>query len=344
MMKWKWIVLVLIACICMLGWFVWAIQPVSGKKLEKISIDQGTSVSEIAQNLYQHNLIRNPFAFKIYLYGTHHAKGLKAGDYQFQQGQPIQDMLRIMENGDQTFGTVRFTIPEGYTVEDIANRLQQEGIVSASSFIQEADHGTFHESFVEAIPKNTAMKHRLEGYLFPDTYEIYKGSSAHDIIDTMLKTFDHQFTPDMVSEAKSEHLSIHQVVTIASMIEKEAKVSKERPIIAGVINNRLHQHPPMPLQLDATVQYIVGFQTALTSKDLKVQNPYNTYTNLGLPPGPIGSPGLPSIQAVLHSDKNTYLYYVVKNDGSGEHFFASTFAEQLQNEAKSQRNVKNASH
>ncbi|MCL6625664.1 MAG: endolytic transglycosylase MltG [Alicyclobacillus shizuokensis] len=130
-----------------------------------------------------------------------------------------------------------------------------------------------------------------------------------------------------------------QVVTEASLIEKEAKVDAERPLIASVINNRLHHRPPMKLQIDATIEYILGHRDVVTVEDTHVDNPYNTYLHPGLPPGPIASPGLASIRAVLHPAHTDYLYYVAKNDGSGEHYFAATYAQQLRNEARSQHNL-----
>ena len=128
------------------------------------------------------------------------------------------------------------------------------------------------------------------------------------------------------------------------MVEKEAKVAFERPIIASVINNRLQHQPPMKLQIDATVLYVIGHRNIVTDADLKAQSPYNTYLNYGLPPGPIANPGMASIMAVIHPAKTKYLYYVVKNDGTGEDYFATTYAQQRHNIALSQANLKKYSH
>jgi UPF0755 protein len=325
-------------------WVYWILQPPHGSAVKTVKIQAGSSTSEIADQLYQNGLIRSPFGFKLYMKLTGLSGNLRAGEYHIRQGTSLQDLVQVLKMGDRTFGTVRVTIPEGFTLEQIADLLQKSGVMSASAFLQEADHGTFDSPLVRQIPKNPALKHPLEGYLFPDTYDLYKHSDPHAVIQKMLGRTEQVLTQSMLDEIRKRNLTIHQVLTIASMIEREAKVEKERPIIAGVIYNRLSQQPPMPLQIDATVQYVVGNKAELTEQDLKTDSPYNTYLHTGLPPGPIASPGMSSLQAAINPDKNPYLYYVVKNNGSGEHYFAKTYEEQLQNEKISEQNASQQTH
>ncbi|UOF88833.1 endolytic transglycosylase MltG [Fodinisporobacter ferrooxydans] len=323
-------------------WLYWMMQPVQGQTERSIDIPSGASSQQIGNILYTNRLIHSPIAFRIYLTFLGDEGKLQAGHYHLKQGQTLGQMIHTMVSGDKSAGTIRFTVPEGYTIDQIADLLQKDGIVSAQAFLNEADHGTFTEPFVKEIPANSAYHHRLEGYLFPDTYEIFKGSTAHEIIDKMLQRMQQEFTSRMIADVKNSGYTVHQVLTIASMVEREAKVDKERPIIAGVMYNRLHQKPPMPLQIDATIEYVLNNKFPLTGRDLEVDSPYNTYLHTGLPPGPIASPGIKSIMAAIHPDHNDYLYYVTRNDGSGTHYFSKTYAEQLQNEQKSERNAAQA--
>ncbi|WP_231705755.1 endolytic transglycosylase MltG, partial [Effusibacillus lacus] len=197
--------------------------------------------------------------------------------------------------------------------------------------------GTFDYEFVRQIPKKPGMRYRLEGYLFPETYEIKQGATEHEIIDRMLKQFDKVVSPDLREKFKANGLSLHDAVTMASLIEREARVAKERPTISGVIHNRLQQKPPMLLQIDATIQYVVGQKPELLYKDLEVESPYNTYKYEGLPPGPIASPGLDSLKAAASPEKHELFYYVTKKDGTGEHYFAKTLEEHNRNIALSEQ-------
>jgi UPF0755 protein len=208
--------------------------------------------------------------------------------------------------------------------------------VEKKAFLAEIQNGTFEESFLKDIPKTEGMKHRLEGYLTPDTYEVFKDVTAHDVIDLMLKQTAAVFTPEWQAQMKKRGLTMHQTLTLASLVEREARVAKERPTIAGVIENRLKSNPPMKLQIDATIQYALGeSKEVLLYKDLEIESPYNTYKYEGLPPGPIATPGRDAIKAVLFPEQHQYLFYVTKNDGTGEHYFAKTFDEHNQNIAKS---------
>lgn len=337
------LLLVLIAAVVLI-WLYQQLQPTSKGNDVKFTIQSGESTSEVAANLQKAGLIRNAFLFRAYLSLHHVGHLIQAGEYSMAPGASYSQLLKQMEHGEVPSDIVKVTIPEGFTVQQIAQRLNQMKVCTTASFMSEVQHGHFTEPFLSQLPNDPKIKDRLEGYLFPDTYDFVRGESPHQVIDEMLQDFEKHVTPSVQAQIKSSHLTLPQVITEASMVEKEAKVAFERPIIASVINNRLQHQPPMKLQIDATVLYVIGHRNIVTDADLKAQSPYNTYLNYGLPPGPIANPGMASIMAVIHPAKTKYLYYVVKNDGTGEDYFATTYAQQRHNIALSQANLKKYSH
>jgi len=222
-------------------------------------------------------------------------------------------------------------------VLQMADKLSEEGIVDRDEFIKLAnDPSAFDVDIIKDIPVDEELRYVLEGYLFPETYELKKDSSTHDVMQRMLEEFQTKVNsiPNLETELQEKKLSLHELLTIASLVEREVVVDAERPLVAGVIYNRIHQD--MKLEIDATVQYLLDKPKArLLFKDLKVESPYNMYLNKGLPPGPIASPSLPSIQAALQPEASEYLFYVTKKDGSSGHLFAKTYKEHQQNIAKS---------
>jgi UPF0755 protein len=317
--------------------------PSTTGKAVAIEVSKGASAYTIGQQLTEQGMIKNARFFKWYLSYQGKTAQLKAGKFYLRQGMPLDEITRVLVQGDGKYDTVQFTIPEGYTLDQMGDLLQKDGLVKKDAFLKEADTGTFDYAFVKEIPAGKE-KHRLEGYLFPDTYEVFKNASAHQIIDTMLKQLNATLTPDMLATMKKNGETVHGVLTVASLVEREAKVDKERPLVAGVIHNRLTTQPAMKLQIDATVDYALGkTKETLSLSDLDVDNPYNTYKYEGLPPGPIASPGLKSIAAAIDPAKHDFYYYVTKGDGSGEHYFAKTYAEHQQNIAKSDENQKKQS-
>lgn len=294
----------------------------SSVKNVEVTINPGSSITQIADNLYNKGLIRNKLLFIIYAKTSGYSPNLKAGKYMLSTGMSADDIAKKIAGGDIYRDTVKITIPEGYTVKDIAAAFEKAGLMSSSEFMEEAQKGTFDYDFLKGVPKSRPSK--LEGYLFPDTYEFNRNVTAEQAINRMLKRFDEIFTPDMKKQAADKGMTVDQIVNVASMIEKEAKVTSERPIIAGVIYNRLKIN--MKLQIDATVVYALG-RGELSTNDLKVDSPYNTYKVYGLPEGPISNPGKASIEAALNPQKVDYLFYVLKKNGNGAHVFSKTFAE-----------------
>jgi UPF0755 protein len=313
-----------------------SLKPVAaGKEEIVITIPKGASSAEIGEILHEKGLIRNATVFKYYVRYKGIASQLQAGDYRFTPGMSVDALLDKMVNGDVYVETFTFTIPEGFTVIQIADLLAEKGLVNKEKFLKEVNEGKFDYDFIKAIPADPNRKYRLEGYLFPETYEMKKGATEHEIIDRMLSQFDKVFKEEWKAELNKRKMTIDQAVTLASIVEREAVLNEERPVIAGVFYNRMEEG--WKLQSCATIQFILGKQRdVITYKDLEVESPYNTYINSGLPPGPIASPGQASLQAVVYPENHDYFFFVTKKDGSDGHFFSKTFAEHKKNNAKSQ--------
>ena len=237
------------------------------------------------------------------------------------------------ETTDEEVTETKVTIIEGWRTEQIAAKMEEAGLQGGAAAFMEATKADYSRQFTFLADRPDGAT--LEGYLFPDTYTISSDMSAEDAVAVMLQTFDAKFTPDMREKANAMGLSIFEVVTFASIVEREAQARKERPVIAAVYLNRFEI--PMPLQADPTVQYVVGTEgdwwpEKLTEEQLATDSPYNTYLYEGLPPGPIANPGQAALQGVLTPDDNDYIFFVAKQDGTGEHIFAVTYDEQLENQ------------
>lgn len=292
---------------------------------ELIDIGIGSSPAAIASQLKQHGLIKNQQAFLLYARLTGKIGKFKAGQYLLNPSLDTPAIISLLEKGK--VATLSFTIPEGYELTQIAGVLADKGITTDEEFWAVVTNNTFPYSFLKDLP-NT--KTRLEGYLFPDTYQIPRGMKIDKVIDLMLKRFENVYSK--LPENKTG-LTVHEVVTLASIIEKESVLDTERPLIASVFLNRLKIG--MKLDSDATIQYLLGEHTdRVLYKDLEIDSPYNTYRNKGLPPGPIGSPGEASLAAVVKAEDTKYMYFVARKDGSGEHVFSVTFQEHITNKNK----------
>lgn len=301
-----------------------------------VDIPPGTSTQKIAGILEENKLIRDSRTFIFYVRQSGKESQLKAGQYQFTPGENVDQLLSKMVKGEVYVRTFQFTIPEGWTVPQIASALAEKGWVSEEKFLQEVNQGDFAFDFVSEIPDDKRLGYRLEGYLFPKTYEIKEGATETEIIQRMLAQFQAEWDPSWTEVLRQRGMSVHEAVTLASIVEREVRVEKERPKVAGVYFNRLQTD--MLLQADATVQYALGKQKDIvTYKDLELDHPYNTYRYKGLPPGPISGPGLSALQSVVEPDKHEYLFYVTKKDGSGEHYFSKTYQQHLKNIALSKR-------
>ncbi|MBW7477731.1 endolytic transglycosylase MltG [Paenibacillus oenotherae] len=318
--------------------YIWnGLRPTSDGAVIQMELKKGMSPFDFAEELEENGIIRDAFMFKYYLRLKDEGPNFQAGVYELAPGMD-RDAIIAKLNAGETLKkeTVRFTIPEGFTVEQIADTLSTAGIVGKEAFVALADTDKVWGDIdtVRSIPKdNKQLRHRLEGYLFPETYELEIGSKPEAIILRMLQEMDRKLDalPENWEETLAERkLDYHSLLTIASLVEREVVVDEERPIVASIIFNRMKEG--MPLQIDATVQYSLDKpKERLYEKDLLVDSPYNTYQVKGLPPGPIASPSLKSIEAALYPADTDYFYYVTKKDGSNAHLFARTLREHNRN-------------
>ncbi|SKA81745.1 UPF0755 protein [Caloramator quimbayensis] len=290
-------------------------------------VDRGENRKTVINKMLRNKIIKNQFFANVYAKNKNIGKDLKQGIYILNTSMTPSQILDKVLNGriDKDPDIVYVTIPEGFTVKEIAERLNKEGLINdIDSFINECQNGNFNYQFLKAIPKD--RKSRLEGYLFPDTYEFKKGISSHDIIDKMLSRFNDIYESVIVPQINSQSYSSDEIIIMASIVEEEAKIDSERPIISKVFYNRLNKN--MKLESCATVQYALGtHKSTLYYKDLQVESPYNTYKYSGLPKGPICSPGKRSIEAALKPANADYIYFVSKGDGS--HYFTNNYNEFL---------------
>ncbi|WP_235948621.1 endolytic transglycosylase MltG [Paenibacillus glycinis] len=326
--------------------YVWnGLRATSPGDVVQVELKAGTSPFNFAEALEEQGIIRNAFLFKYYLRYKHEGPRFQAGVYELRPGMDKQSIIAKLNAGETVKQeTIRFTIPEGFTVEQIADTLSKAGYVDKAAFLALADKDQVwpDTDASKNIPKGAKLRHRLEGYLFPDTYEMVKGSKPDAIIDRMLQELDRKLDglpENWEDQLAANGVDFNGIMTVASLVEREVVVDEERPIVAGIIYNRLKEG--MPLQIDATVQYLLDKQKdRLMESDLQVDSPYNTYKVKGLPPGPIASPSVKSIEAALFPKKTDYFYYVTKKDGSHEHLFAETLKQHNQNIAKSNETAK----
>ncbi|WAM31144.1 endolytic transglycosylase MltG [Caldicellulosiruptor naganoensis] len=291
-----------------------------------VEIPQNTSVKNVAMILKEKGIIKNPYLFMLYVKINNYK--IAAGSYKFSSSMSYKELCEALQKGIVFKKTIRFTIPEGFTCVQIAKRLSSLGIVDEKKFLDEINNYNFDFQF-KYPSKN--VKYKLEGFLYPDTYEIYIGESEKDIIKRMLNRFLEVY--NSIKHKKTTQLDDIQTVILASIVEKEAKKDFERPIIAGVFLNRLSQG--IKLESCATVEYILPFhKEVLSYEDVKIRSPYNTYLYKGLPPSAVCNPGKESLLAALNPQKTDYLFFVAKKDGS--HIFSRTYEEHL----KAQKQLK----
>ena len=299
------------------------------------AVEPGDTAGDIALRLKRWGLINDAELFRQLAQYEKADSRLEAGRYELRANMTMGEIIEALQHG--RLEEIAVTIPEGWRAEQIAEMLAEEVGVDGEAFLDLVQGRHFDYEFLQDWPPEAT----LEGFLFPDTYNLPVQPTALDIIGRMLADFDQRFTAEMRQAAAEQEMTIYQVVTLASIVEREAVVAEERPIIAGVFLNRLAEG--MSLESCPTVQYALGYQedadqwwkTPVRLEEFdQVNSPYNTYLHRGLPPGPICSPGLASIQAVLEPVETDYLYFLARGDGS--HAFAITFEEHHQNQQKYQ--------
>ena len=284
-----------------------------GPRVIEIPAHQG--VMGIARRLREADVIRSPEAFVALSVLRGSARTLRAGEYEFPRDGTTLTALRLLESGKVRLHLVLH--PEGATIAELARALEQQQLANAADVMRTAADPAFLRSLGVEAPS-------LEGYVFPDTYHLAKGLTPEQILTRMVQRLRAKLSPEIVAQARERGMDVHRLLTLASIIEREAVVQEERPVISGVFWNRLQLG--MPLQADPTVQYAVGKERrALTRADLATDHPYNTYVHPGLPPGPIASPGLSAIEAAAAPAPVKYLYFVASDDH--RHHFSMTIAE-----------------
>lgn len=289
--------------------------PGDGKNVQLFDFGQRQSLKKIAAALAQRKIITSAGLFVLYARLRHDDARVKAGYYQFNDGMTPAEILRRMVAGEVY--AQHFAVPEGYSVYQVAELLAERKLFTKEEFLREC--------FAKPLLGELGITGKsVEGYLYPSTYDITPNMTAADLIRLMVGQFDKVYAREFAARAQGAHMTRQEVVTLASLVEKEAVRPEERPLIASVFRNRLKKG--MPLQSDPTAVYGVrAFAGSVTKQDIMRATPYNTYLIRGLPPGPIGNPGSGAIEAVLNPAVTGYFYFVAKKDGT--HFFSATLDE-----------------
>lgn len=283
-----------------------------------LDIPPAATGAEIAALLEKEGLIADTRSFRLALLVTGESAGLQSGHYRLARGLTVEETIAALKKGQEDFVTV--TLPEGSTARGMQEIFETAGIAGAKDFLSEASAYAPYAYMKGAEPAAVAG----EGFLFADTYDIPKNFTARELCDLLYRHTDEILTAELRAKAEARKLSLHDLMTVASMVEREARFKEDQAPIAAVIYARLAAG--MPLQIDATVQYALGkVKPELTLADTETPSPYNTYLRQGLPPGPIASPGRDAILAALNAEPGEFLYYVAQKDG--HHVFTKTLEE-----------------
>ncbi len=291
----------------------------------QVSIPQGAGSSYIAVILYEAGVIDSEIGFKIYAKIKGAGSSMQAGVYNFSPSMSIGLIIDNLTSGNT--GTAElFTIPEGYTISQIAELVEAEGLTTEEEFLDAAENGEYDYEFLKYVPDTGA--NRLEGFLFPETYSFPIGITAEEIINTMLGQFEKTITEEDYEAIEKSGYNLYEIITIASIVEKETPLEEEAPLVSSVFFNRLDIG--MSLGSCATVNYAtgkVGEGVEPTAADLVIDSPYNTRANVGIPPGPICSPSSMAIKATIYPEKTDYLYFVVETAGSKNSVFTTNLED-----------------
>ena len=288
-----------------------------------VTIKPGMTTADIADLLHKKHLVKTPEAFRMEARLRGLAGKLEAGRYEIEGGMSNSQIVDILSKG-QTY-TIKFTVPEGFNIVKIGRKLEAEGLGSGAKFEAAARNYTPYP-YMETDNQDVLFK--AEGFAYPTTYLIDPDLSEKEILALMVQTFNSEMNKEKIPElAKEKGISIRDLINLAAMVELEAVFEEEQPRIAGVFLKRLHIF--MPIQSDTTIQYLLGSQKEeVTIADTRIESPYNTYKNQGLPPGPIASPSIKAVKAVLFPEVSDYLYFVAEKDG--HHRFTKTYQEHMQ--------------
>ncbi len=300
------------------------------KKIEnakeiQIEIPEGAYLSEIANILNENGIIKYPNKFIEFATREGNSNKYKYGVFYLNVNMSYEEISEALQQVGDPTNSVKITVPEGYELRQIIELCVKNGIGTEEGFKNTILNSTFDYWFLQDLDKSEVY---LEGYLFPATYTFSKDASEETVLKQMLDKFDSIFSEDMKSRCNELNMSVHEIITLASIVEREAANDTERDIVASVFYNRLNSETYPYLESCATVQYILKERKpVLSNEDTKIDSPYNTYKNPGLPPNPIASPGLESIKATLYPATTDYLFFVLGNDG--KHVFSKTYDEHL---------------
>jgi len=293
-----------------------------------VEIPKGASEKKIAEVLKDSGVIDYEINFRLKMKSSPYRGKLNYGKYSLRKKMKIEDAIEELSKPSDLAKGIKLTVPEGFSAEMIAARCEKLGICTARDFLDELENGEFNYSFIKDIPENSNVKYKLQGYLFPSTHIFKADTVAHRVINKLLSEFEKQY--NKVKDMLPKGMDMAEAINRAALIEREAKLDKEREMISGVIDNRLEIG--MRLQIDASVVYAIsdGLYDVdrVLYKDLETDSLYNTYKYAGLPAGPICNPGIESIRAAMNPTEHKYLYYHTdtdKNDGS--HIFSETFSQ-----------------
>ena len=293
-----------------------------------VAIEEGSYLSQIADTLEDAGVINSAGVFKIYAKIKGNAEQFKAGTYAFNKAMNMNEIMQAMVDGKTASRS--FTVTEGQTIDKVAAQIEAEGVCDQAEFYKEVESGTFDYPFRDQLPEGPT---RLEGFLYPDTYQLPLDVTAHEVVDMMLDAFDTTMVEDGIYEAvEADGRDLYTVITEASIVQREAGSVSEYGKVASVIDNRLAID--MPLQMDSIIAYIQKEdKIRATYSDIAVESDYNPYTNKGLPPGPICAPGLDAIKATLSPEDTNYLYFVASPEMDGTNRYSETYEDFLKDKA-----------
>ncbi|MFC1687416.1 endolytic transglycosylase MltG [Patescibacteria group bacterium] len=331
---WAVVLVVIVAVVIIVAFWQQVTSPHSSDTTTQLfTIEKGEAVNEISLNLLELDLISSTWNFETYVYLDGSETSFIAGTYSLNPSFSIREIVQVLTRGEVS-NEDQITIIEGWTSQDIAIYLEEEGVVSSDDFlivVDVADTASIITDKTYSFLDDKPATAGLEGFLFPDTYRIYSNSDSIDIIERMLDNFDAKVSDDTIEGFEEQGLSVFEAVTLASIVEKEVRTTEDKKIAAGIFLTRIENG--IALQSDATVNYVTG-KNALqpTSEDLEADSLYNTYQYAGLPPGPIANPSVSSLEAVADPTDTDYLYFLTKPDGTT--VFSKTYDEHLSNKRK----------
>jgi len=310
------LILVLLVII-LLGWFYYSYSlntPISSEnQVQTFIVESGWGSTRISHELKDQGLIRNAYVFQLYVWKKGIDSRLLDGEYLLSKNQSLKEIAQILSRGAGVTKEISLTFIEGWSNKEIAEYLENKGIADQKDFfevVQKKSDWWDQYDVLASRPRSLD----LEGYLFPDTYRVFRDATISDIVKKMVATLDQKFTDELKSEIKKQGKTIHEILTLASILEKEVSSDEDRKIVAGLFYNRLAIN--MALQADSTVNYATGKSVSrASSDDLTVDSPYNTYKYRGLPPGPICNPSISAIQAAVYPTENDFLYFLTTPNG-----------------------------